>query len=189
MVGGDFVVNTRGIDHYKEFGYKYKLCKSKESIVKDSEATSWVTIPYHCNRGILHDGDYPHLSTEITHIKETVHRVILGFNCFSKELHECCEKAPEHSKAFNRTVKLYQRMSAMGIPITVQYADGEKHTDGSSTTEVDTESTSCSEMVTQDQVKSKQKKGINIKDVMKNPFMCKMLIYAAKKVKEEEALK
>ena len=34
--------------------------------------------------------------------------MILGFNCFSNTVGACCLRAPEHSDAFNRTVRLYQ---------------------------------------------------------------------------------
>jgi hypothetical protein len=29
----------------------------------------WITVPYKCNRGIIHDGDLPHMSTPITSIR------------------------------------------------------------------------------------------------------------------------
>jgi hypothetical protein len=91
---------------------------SSEDFQKDLTSPQWITVPYCYNRGILHDGDYPHFSTEINSIKDGIKRVILGFNCFSKELAECNLRAPEHSDAFNRTIKLYQKMAAMGMPIT-----------------------------------------------------------------------
>lgn len=104
MVGGDFMVNHEGLDHYKRFGYKGKL----QGIDADLIAGDWLTIKYKRNRGILHDGDFPHLSTPVRVLPEGKKRVILGFNCFSKAVSECCMRAPEHSDAFNRTVKIYQ---------------------------------------------------------------------------------
>jgi hypothetical protein len=94
-----------------------------------------VKIAYKRNRLIIHDGDYPHLSTPVKALSSLplktavdmddadgamgefpaspapstlARRVILGFNFFPKEVAECCTRAPEHSDAFNRTVKLYQ---------------------------------------------------------------------------------
>ena len=55
MIGGDFVVNTRGIQHYQQFGYKQRLAKSKLEIDEDlRKAKEWVTVPYTCNRGMVY---------------------------------------------------------------------------------------------------------------------------------------
>ena len=69
---------------------------------------NWVTIKFKANRGIFMDGELPHLSTPVTSLPNQKKRVIIGINCFSAEVGECCQRAPEHSEAFNRTVKLYQ---------------------------------------------------------------------------------
>lgn len=57
---------------------------------------------------MIHDGDFPHLSTPVTVLNNNKKRVILGFNCFTSTVGECCVRAPEHSDAFNRTIKIYQ---------------------------------------------------------------------------------
>lgn len=119
MVGGAFRANTSGLPHYKRFGYKTKL-QSAETFAADQTQAQWLTVPYLSNRGILHDGDFPHLSTEITHIEPSLRRVILGFNVFTDHVADCNMRAPEHSDAFNRTIKLYQRMRRAGIPVTFQ---------------------------------------------------------------------
>jgi hypothetical protein len=139
----------------------------------------WVTVPYCYNRGILHDGDFPHFSTEIKSIKDGVKRVILGFNCFSKELAECNLRAPEHSDAFNRTIKLYQKMAAMGLSITSgsvdnKYNNSQEGFMGETPSEEKTRSSTL-----------KKKGGINIEDIKKNPLLAKMIIRAAKAVKEK----
>ena len=69
---------------------------------------------YKHNRGIFHDGNFPHYAAPIKFIRPGLHRVILGFNCFTKEVSESNLRAPEHSDAFNRTIKLYQKMAALG---------------------------------------------------------------------------
>lgn len=124
MVGGDFCVNTDGLEHYKRFGYKGKsqlsmhysahfifvlgCLQSCEALEADIASGNWLMIKYRANRTILHDGDYPHYSSRILRIVSNKKRVILGFNFFSDAVGQCCERAPEHSDAFNRTVKLYQ---------------------------------------------------------------------------------
>jgi hypothetical protein len=113
MVGGDFYANSRGLEHYKQFGYK-GLLKSKEELEHDIQTDDWIRIRYKRNRGTLHDGDFPHFSSPIQSIVPGKKRVILGLNFFSKSVGECCIRAPEHSNAFNRTVRLYQMMSKLG---------------------------------------------------------------------------
>jgi hypothetical protein len=138
----------------------------------------WVTVPYCYNRGILHDGDFPHFSTEIKSIKDGVKRVILGFNCFSKELAECNLRAPEHSDAFNRTIKLYQKMAAMGLSITSGSVDNKYNNSQEGLMETPSEEKTRSSTL-------KKKGGINIEDIKKNPLLAKMIIRAAKAVKEK----
>lgn len=139
---------------------------SEEAFIKDQDSAEWITINYKRNRGILHDGDFPHYAAEIKHIRSGLNRVILGFNCFPAELAECNLRAPEHSDAFNRTIKLYQRLASLGLPITAQY----------------------SATVTEDENAQKElveKKGtkLSVKDIMKNPALAKLIVRAAKNVK------
>lgn len=90
------------------------LLSSRDAVPQELEAClqgrggEWMLIKYKPNRGIMHDGDFPHLSTKVTSIEPGKKRVILGLNCFPSSVGECCIRAPEHSLAFNRTVKLYQ---------------------------------------------------------------------------------
>ena len=68
-------------------------------------------VPYRFNRGIVHHGDMPHLSTPVRSVTpSSKKRVIIGFNAFTAEVEACCARAPEHSDAFVATVRLYQRM-------------------------------------------------------------------------------
>jgi hypothetical protein len=149
MAGGDFMVNTGGLEHYKRFGYKGALQPLQDDLVGNGDG-DWLSIKYKRNRGILHDGDLPHLSTPVTKLATGKRRVILGFNCFSEAVSECCIRAPEHSDAFNRTVKIYQATSS-----------GKLGNDG--------------------------KARLSAKEVMKNPALAKLLVLAARKVKEEAA--
>ena len=143
MAGGDFMVHLGGLQHYAEFGYKGAL-QSPGRLESDMLAGDWTLFKYKCNRGILFDGELPHLATPIVSLpggtpgsvpppppvpdvhsgsgsagkygstvpsgggSDQPRRVILGFNCFPATVGECCMRAPEHSDAFNRTVKLYQ---------------------------------------------------------------------------------
>jgi hypothetical protein len=82
--GGVFMVTTEGIDHYRKFGYKG--CNGSEcELQSDIQFNpSWKSVPYSGDRGILHSGSWPHLSTKITRIGPThVKRVILGVNVFA----------------------------------------------------------------------------------------------------------
>ena len=142
-----------------------------------SSSSDWLKVRYRYNRGILHDGDYPHLSTPVEHIDPLKKRVILGFNCFGEQVGECCQRAPEHSDAFNRTVKLYQALASLGQPIHAENPPDTKRNDPDlavATTEVgDTNQTTNAE----------KPKGISAKDILKNPALAKLLVSAAKKVK------
>eukprot|EP01035_Chromulina_nebulosa_P020138 gene20138-26146_t len=153
MTGGDFLINEDGLNHYFDFGYKGKLSgidKLEEDI---NTSRNWIKIKYKCNRGIVFDGDYPHCASKINHIPNNIKRVILGFNCSTLETSECNMRAPEHSDAFNRTVKLYQTMSS----ITSASNDSNE--------------------------KSSNKK-ISKDDILKNKSLCRLLVLAAKKLKD-----
>ena len=108
MQGGDFMVNGQGIEHYRKFGYKARL--APDLLEEDTIANPhWRTVKFQGDRGILHSGSWPHLSTRISRLPAGRKRVILGFNAFCGDaVAQCCARAPEHSDAFNRTVKLYQ---------------------------------------------------------------------------------
>ena len=139
----------------------------------------WITARYKRNRGILHDGNFPHLSTPIKYIKPGCKRVILGFNCFSDAVGECCIRAPEHSDAFNRTIKLYQTMASLGVPITAATTNvGDKY---SSTLDKPSPS-----VATTNTGSAGVKKGLDVKDIMKNPALAKLLVTAAKRLKAKE---
>ncbi|KAL7463668.1 hypothetical protein ACHAXS_004025 [Conticribra weissflogii] len=148
MVGGEFCVNLRGLDHYSEHGYKGNLSgdpmggydspttKSCDGNIHFDQSTHWVTIPYSFNRGIVHRGDLPHLSTPIQHIGtcnsalkgdgSSLSRVIVGFNAFGHDFGALIEKAPEHSKRFRRKVKLYRAtMNSCARDIECASAEGE----------------------------------------------------------------
>ena len=127
---------------------------------------------------MLFDGELPHLSSKVRYIKPGYKRVILGLNCFPEALHECCSRAPEHSDAFNRTIKLYQAMASVGNPITAY-----SHTPSYTTAPADQSNDVASSSVGPEANESSQKKGIDVKDIMKNPALAKLLVMAAKRVK------
>ena len=100
--GGAFVVNSGGLAHYAAYGYKSRL--QKGALAGDG----WHRIPYALNRAIVHDGEWPHASEEVTALPAGKKRVILGLNVFGDRVAEVNARAPEHSDAFNKTVKIYQ---------------------------------------------------------------------------------
>ena len=164
IIGGDFMVNLQGLIHYKKFGYKAKLV-TRETLETDLSSSDWITIKYKENRGIIHDGDLPHLSTPIEYIDGSKKRVILGFNCFTETVGPCCERAPEHSDAFNRTIKLYQTMATLGQPVT------------------SSENKCCDKIIEEETIKqSGNKSGITMKDILKNKALARLLILASKKI-------
>lgn len=163
MKGGAFLVNTSGLDHYKKFGYKGKLSAPEvnnndkgpsPALMGDIAANpSWQEVRYKRNRGILHDGNFPHLSTPVEVLPcNGVKRCILGFNCFTDEVGESCMRAPEHSRAFNRTIRLYQALA-------------------STTMEASIDKTTPTE---------REKVRLTPKEVLKNPALARLLIAAAK---------
>jgi len=161
IIGGNFMVNLGGLNHYRKFGYKAKLL-SHEALETDLNSPDWMTIKYKENRGIIHDGDLPHLSTPITYIDQSKRRVILGFNCFTDTVGPCCERAPEHSDAFNRTIKLYQTMAALGQPVSS--SENNIH---------------CKSIEGNLQL---DKAGISASDILKNKALARLLIMASKKL-------
>ena len=188
MQGGDFCANMRGLEHYRRYGYKAKLSmQDKDSIpiLDDLRIDpAWQVVRYRSNRGILHDGDLPHLSTPITDITEGKRRVIFGFNCFSKEVGESNVRAPEHSDAFNRTVKLYQALS--GMKVAGKYdgpSDFSPFPSSALPTSGQVDNTPLPPVAPTDGK-------VRAKDVLggKNPALAKLLVLAARKVKEHKAL-
>lgn len=85
------------------------------------DRTEWVTVPYRYNRAIFHHGQLPHLSTPIKSIppsddedannkRRSQSRVILGMNVFGRDIGPDVSKAPEHSDAFRRKIKMYRAL-------------------------------------------------------------------------------
>eukprot|EP01041_Mallomonas_annulata_P005941 gene5941-11989_t len=162
MIGGDFMVNTEGLEHYKRFGYKAAL--DKNSFPQDLQTNKhWLRIPYCTNRGILCDGNLPHFSTEIKHIATGKRRVILGLNCFTEDVGECCERAPEHKTTTSIT------STTTLSPIS---GDQQQHKNNSSNNNNNNS--------------NRNGGGISVKDIKKNPALARLLVYAAKKMKEKE---
>jgi hypothetical protein len=202
MEGGAFRANVNGIEHYRQWGYKGRLVGSSSSDSSSSSsdkplhedgAPGWITVPYKRNRGILHDGEYPHLSTPIRSIRSGLQRVILGFNCFGKDLSECCSRAPEHSDAFNRTIKLYQTMAALGLPVTAAGAEaGASENESASVSEAPppppdaTKATSGFIADTHTKKKPSKGAGISAKDLLADPALAKLIINAANAIKKKE---
>lgn len=179
MTGGDFAVNMGGLEHYKVHGYKGKL-SSADGVVEELKSSmaggagNWNTVKYAYNRGIMYDGDFPHMSTPIVDLPGDKRRVIIGLNCFPATVGECCQRAPEHSQAFNRTVKLYQTLAGLTgdtAPEASKYGTNETGSEASSPAAVPV----------------KKNKGFSLSEIKKNPALTKLLLTAAKKVKEVRA--
>lgn len=100
--GGAFLVNSRGLAHYAECGYKQRLAPNAFA------GTNWHRVPYRRGRATVHDGEWPHAAEQTTKLPPSRRRVILGLNVFGANVAEVNLRAPEHSDAFNTTVRLYQ---------------------------------------------------------------------------------
>ena len=174
-----------GLEHYKVHGYKGKL-SSADGVVTELKcamaggAGNWNTVKYTHNRGTMHDGDFPHLATPITHIVPGKKRVILGLNCFPETVGECCMRAPEHSHAFNRTVKLYQTLAGL----TGEKMAASSKYGSASFEDADFAVRSAEGVAVAPPAK---KKGFSLSEIKKNPALTKLLLTAAKKVKEVRA--
>ena len=184
MRGGHFMANMEGLSHYKRFGYKGRLV-SEEDLQHDLDYNGdWIRVGYKENRGILHDGDLPHLSTQVESI-EGGRRVILGFNCFTDVVGPCCERAPEHSDAFNRTVKLYQALATVGNENSSRNVNSKMQGDGCAANRNGSVS-GIQGGVYKGIGPATPRTGISATDIMKKPALAKLLVAAAKKVKAHE---
>lgn len=129
--GGGYFANTEGLAHYESHGYKgCKLPQGRgaKGVMLDPsprEGNGWVEVPYKYRRGTWHTGELPHQSGEVTYGSlgddncgdsgntgwgRT--RVIVGINAFDHVCGPEISKAPEHSDAFNREVRLCQALVA-----------------------------------------------------------------------------
>lgn len=109
--GGGFHVNTRGLAHYQQYGYKTRLAGKLSTDALEAISTKepgWEHVPYRYRRGIVCDGEFPHFSGRVRSLPAGVKRVVVGFNLFPHEIGPFVEKFPEHSDAFNKYVKLSQ---------------------------------------------------------------------------------
>ena len=149
---------------------------SNEDLERDMNSADWLTVRYKRNRATFADGDLPHLATKITQIHSDKKRVILGFNCFTSAVSECCLRAPEHSDAFNRTVKLYQSLSS-----SFNQAGHTSKYDSS-----DSSISTSSATATASAASSKPKATFSAKDILKKPALAKLLVSAARKLKENQ---
>lgn len=171
----------------------------------------WVTVPYLANRGILHQGDYPHAATPVRDITPpTMRRVILGLNCFPPAVGPCCARAPEHSAAFVRTIRLYQAMAAAGIPVAgtgevgamgthigddASILHGEPRADGdeegvrSGGLQGVEDPLTPSKLPPPPPPGPDKKKRLTLEDVKGNPVLRRMLIAAANKMKAAQTPK
>ncbi|TMW61869.1 hypothetical protein Poli38472_010932 [Pythium oligandrum] len=117
--GGGFHVNLRGLEHYKQYGYKTRLMNKMTTDELEARMASepgWQSVAYRYRRGILCDGEFPHFSGRVRSLPEgsspscsiPYKRVVVGFNLFPHAIGAFVERFPEHSDAFNKYVKLSQ---------------------------------------------------------------------------------
>ena len=110
--GGDFIINTQGLEHYRKFGYKKKNYEASFHTDQISDDCSyWKEVSYKFNRLTIFNGEYPHMSTKLNSLPgaHKIKRVIMGFNVFSSDVGPLVEDAPEHSLAFKTRVRMHQQ--------------------------------------------------------------------------------
>ena len=122
MVGGNFAVNMRGLDHYQEWGYKARHVSSAvaegfdEVAQMKSEsqgADGWERVDYQTRRAVIFDGDCPHMATPIQYINPDVKRVIVGINVFGHNVGPEAARFPDHAARSNRVVKMLQAFGGL----------------------------------------------------------------------------
>ena len=132
--------------------------------------------------------------------------MILGFNCFTDVVGPCCERAPEHSDSFNRTVKLYQALASStgrgrGYNSPKSGSSGGDQDDGHFIPTASTQTTNAppqkgdsitraAERDTQITCQNRElprSRGVSAKDILKKPALAKLLVAAARRVKKYEA--
>jgi hypothetical protein len=158
-------------------GYKGRL--DPLALDEDLRTGDWIRVAYKENRGIFHDGDLFHLSCAVESMGSGK-RVIMGFNSFTDAVGPCCLRAPEHSKAFNRTVKLYQALASTEKTASSSSSDG-RYT------------SSCRLIAPAEQKAiagpaSRSGGKFSAKDILKNPALAKLLVAAAKRLKDANEL-
>ena len=100
-----------GLEHYRQFGYKCRL-KLPNSIFDDMrDDSNWITVKYNHNRGILHDGDFPHLSTKVLSLPKK-DAESTGSNSSSDSNSKCCSSSDSNSKCCSNSDGEYA-----GLPI------------------------------------------------------------------------
>lgn len=137
----------------------------------------------------------PHLSLPVRKIGLGKRRVVLGLNLFPVfgPLNECCLRAPEHSRAFNRTVKLYQALNGMTVSLPTTTADqhegGEADTSGGG--EVDGSGKGSSTLSPRTTISGPSAagsgQGVTATAFLKNKPLGRLLVMAARRLKEAKA--
>jgi hypothetical protein len=79
--GGELVVNTQGLEHFRSFNDK-----SIFDVKKDLDSGEWITIPYKYNRVVLFDSYMPHAVLPITHIPQNHARITLTIAAWDKKV-------------------------------------------------------------------------------------------------------
>jgi len=99
----------------------------------------------------------------------------------------CCLRAPEHSDAFNRTIKLYQTLASLGLPITeAQHPSCAASLESGSCSSAATISATASTLELQ-QCNTSGQKIYSAKDIAKkNPALARLLVLAARKLKANQ---
>eukprot|EP00658_Telonema_sp_P-2_P067721 TRINITY_DN56652_c0_g1_i2.p1 TRINITY_DN56652_c0_g1~~TRINITY_DN56652_c0_g1_i2.p1 ORF type:complete len:144 (+),score=38.64 TRINITY_DN56652_c0_g1_i2:214-645(+) len=118
MLGGNFAVNLRGLDHYKEWGYKARFksngdAEFDEVAAMEQEGEDWQFVGYKHRRVVCFDGDSPHMATPIMDIPDGARRVIVGINVFGHNVGPEAARFPDHSARANRVIRMLQAFSGL----------------------------------------------------------------------------
>ena len=111
MVGGEFGVNTGGLEHYLRFGHHGIHVRSEPGAMgRDWEhGDGWHKAEYRFRRAILFDGELPHCSAPVVSLPDaSLRRVVVGINVFDVEVGPHAMVEPVHSEAYRAAMAQLQ---------------------------------------------------------------------------------
>lgn len=75
--GGELMINSRGLEHYREYG---------GGLIDMDDSTNWIKIPYKYNRVAVFDGSCPHFVMPVVATPHGGKRVSIAVNPWDKEI-------------------------------------------------------------------------------------------------------
>ena len=123
MRGGEFGLNTGGLEHYLRFGHHGVLARGDpRALERDwdaGEECGWVKADYRFRRAIVFDGELPHRAATVRALPGAgVKRVVVSINVFDAQVGPHVATAPVHSDAYREAMAELQ--SFRRVPLSEQ---------------------------------------------------------------------